>query len=315
MGQAVAYLRKSKVTSDRHVSWEVQEAQVRELASRHGHSDLQLLSDWGRSGRGDKTRLRAGYAHLKEVIAEGGIDALYSYSLSRLARSLSEYHTLVELCRDKGVVIRLCKEGEFDYGSASGRLIVNILASVAQMEAELAQERARDTVALRRSRGDHIGRPPYGFRVVDGEIKENPEQPVAPVLDAYREAGSFHGAARLLNASDLRSRHGGLWNDTAVRAIVRRTASEDLAPSVRATKPGTKGRGTQLLFQLLHCHCGATMTPTQDRVRDYGPYISYACWRARHDASHPRPHKVSERRLLPWVMEEASRLGRPTPFR
>ena len=44
--QPYAYLRKSKVASDRHVSWEVQEQQIRALAARHGDVDnLAVLSD------------------------------------------------------------------------------------------------------------------------------------------------------------------------------------------------------------------------------------------------------------------------------
>ena len=84
---------------------------MRELAAQHGDGDLLLLSDWGRSGRGDRTHRRAEYLRLKEMVADGQVSSIYSYSLSRLARSLSEYHALAELCQDQGVPIRLCKEG------------------------------------------------------------------------------------------------------------------------------------------------------------------------------------------------------------
>jgi DNA invertase Pin-like site-specific DNA recombinase len=323
MRKPVAYLRKSKVPSKAKskatsnatsigLSWQVQEAQIRELASRHGDEDLLLLSDWGRSGRGDKTRRRVEYLRLKEMVANDEVSAVYSYSLSRLARSLSEYHALAELCQDRGVPIRLCKEGEQDYSTPSGRLIMSILAAVAQMEAELAQERAKDTVALRRSRGDHIGQPPYGYKLVDGRLIEDPERPIEPVLAAYRETGSYHAAAKRLNAMRVPSRRGQRWSDTTVRRIVAHAAPQDIKTSVRATRKGAKGGGQrQLLSGLLRCPCGTTLTPSKDRVRDYGPYYSYICWRARHDPDHQARSKISERRLLPWIQAEAQRMHIP----
>jgi DNA invertase Pin-like site-specific DNA recombinase len=282
------------------------------LAARHGDDDLLLLSDWGRSGRGDKTRRRVEYLRLKEMVADGQVSSIYSYSLSRLARSLSEYHALAELCQDQDVPIRLCKEGEQDYSSPSGRLIMSILAAVAQMEAELAQERAKDTVALRRSRGDHIGQPPYGYNLVDGRLVEDPEHPVEPILAAYRETGSYHAAAKRLNALRVPSKRGQRWSDTTVRRIVAMAAPHDMKTSVRATRRGAKGGGKrQLLSGLLRCPCGTTLTPSRDRVRAYGPYYSYICWRARHDPDHQARSKTSERKLLPWIRAEASRMHVP----
>ncbi len=186
VSRPVAYLRKSRVTSDRHVSWEVQEREVRALATHHGDADLEFLSDWGKSGRGDKTRLRGDYRRLREMVAADEVSVIYSYSLSRLARSLREYAALAEDCRDHGVRIRLCKEGEFDYSSASGRFNVGVLALLAQMEADLAQERAKDTIQARRARGDHVGSAGYGKRLVRGKIAEAPEEDLNRLIAAWR---------------------------------------------------------------------------------------------------------------------------------
>lgn len=152
MRQPVAYLRKSEASpkelarhpSNGQPSWQVQEAQVKELAARQGDEGLLVLSDWGHSGPGDRTDRLAGYLRLKEMVENGEVSAIYGYSLSRLARNLSEYCALAELCQERGVPIRLCQEGEQDFSSPSGRLIMGILAAVAQMDAELAQERAED---------------------------------------------------------------------------------------------------------------------------------------------------------------------------
>jgi DNA invertase Pin-like site-specific DNA recombinase len=313
---AVGYLRKSRVTSDRHLSWDVQEAEIRALAARHGDTELELLSDWGKSGRGEKTALRAGFRRLREMIEADGVSVVYSYSLSRLARSLTEYASLAELCRDRGVKVRLCKEGEFDYSTATGRLIVDLLARFAQFEAELAQERAGEAIKIRRQRGEHIGRAPFGWMVVDGRLVRHPEEDPNVVVDAYRQTGSFHATARLLNQDGYPSRLRTGWTQTQVRRVVQRVNPPDLVLPLSNGRSGVKGIGGQLLFQLLRCPCGRTLTPKVEREAHrkygiYGPYTSYKCWKGRTEPNHGRPLMVAESKLLPWIKAEAARLQTP----
>ncbi len=315
MKHAVAYLRKSRVDpGTRDASWEVQESRVRALAARHGDTDLELLSDWGRSGRGEKTRLRVEYRRLRAMIEADEVSVLYSYSLSRLARSLTEYASLAELCREHGVRVRLDKEGEFDYGSASGRFTVGILALLAQMEAELAQERARDTVQARRARGDHVGSAGYGKRLHNGTLVDDPRESIEAVTAAYREAGGFAGAARILNAAKVRAKFGGKWSGTTVRRVLTTGAPQELAG--RHVEARVKQRGSYTLSRLVRCPCGQIMTGRSGRgsakYGTFGPYASYQCYRGRYEADHPRPYMVSERAILPWVKAEVGRLRTPS---
>jgi hypothetical protein len=53
------------------------------------------------------------------------------------------------------------------------------------------------------------------------------------------------------------------------------------------------------------------MTGTADSVRGFGPYMNYLCGRARTDPTHPKPKKVTERRILPLIQAEAARLQIP----
>src|SRR5436305_698865 len=97
--RAYAYLRKSSVRDPaREVSHEVQEAAVRQMAARCGDDEgLVILSDWDKSGRlgADK---RPGYRALLDAIEDGRATAVYSYRLSRLARSIQESSRLIADC-------------------------------------------------------------------------------------------------------------------------------------------------------------------------------------------------------------------------
>jgi DNA invertase Pin-like site-specific DNA recombinase len=302
MRQPVAYLRKSSVTSDRHISWDVQEAQVREVAARHGNANLTLLADWNRSGRGSETRLRAGYARLRAMIDAGEVSALYSYSLSRLARSTKELLDLAERCAAARIRIHLAKEGDLDFTSPHGRLYLTVLAAVATFEADVAGERIADAVRARRARGDYIGLAPYGQRVEEGHLVPEPAEPLEPIVAAFDAAGSCYGAARLLNGQDRRTRRGALWSSKAVGDILTREG----VMYAHRPRPGAKANADWILYRLLVCPCGNVMT-AMDRRR---PRVT--CYRARHVPDHPKPFGIAVDKLLPSIMAEAARLRPPS---
>ncbi|HVA85017.1 MAG TPA: recombinase family protein, partial [Candidatus Saccharimonadales bacterium] len=302
MKQPVAYLRKSSVTSDRHVSWDVQEDEVRSVAARHGDGDPMVLSDWNKSGRGSRTRFRTEYARLRAMITGGEVSALYSYSLSRLARSTKELLDLAESCAAAHVPIRLAKEGDLDFGTPHGRLYLTVLAAVATFEADVAGERVSDAIRARRARGDYLGLAPYGERIVDGRLAPDPAEPLQPIIAAFEAAGSCYGAARRLNVAGSRTRRGSLWTSKVVGNILRRAG----ITYAHRPHPGAKERADWILFRLLVCPCGNVMTAMDKRS------ARYTCYRSRHDPGHSQPFSISEAKLLPAIKAEAARL-RPVP--
>lgn len=301
MKQPVAYLRKSRVTNDRHLSWEVQEGKVRELAAQHGDdADLLLLSDWNKSG-GKGANGRPGYHQLVTMIEAGEVGALYSYSLSRLSRSISDFAHLAELCLAHKVPIRLAADQNLDFTSASGRFVINVLVAIAQMDRELASERSKDVVAVRRARGDRIGHPFYGEK--DGED-------LPAVLRAYDDAGSVLGACRLLNEREVPTRQGRKWSTSALRDILQR---HDVLPIRK--RPGAKNAAPFVLFHLVKCHCGRLMSASRfrtsggTRTKLY-TQIVYRCIGGRTDPQHGRGN-ITESKIMAWVKDEAARLRVP----
>lgn len=307
MKRAAGYLRKSRSFVDRsEVSWEVQEAQIRELASGWGDAEITLLFDWNRSGRGSQTRFREGYLELLRLIESDQVSAVYGYNLRRLGRNLQDILELAKKCDEHGVPIRLRMEGNLDFSTATGRMYITIIAAVAQMEAELAQEQARDAVAARRTRGDLVGSAGYGYRLVGPDRVKRDDEDVAAVIRAYDAAGTYNGAARILNAAGVKTRkRGAIWRAHVVRDVLGREAPE------RLPKRGERGqrRGSKFLFtRLLRCHCGHFMSPSSN---EGARYRGYACPKGHADASHPRPYYTSELKILPWVKDELRHWSAP----
>lgn len=297
--RAVAYLRRSRVDEGRTgaVSYESQEAAVQTMAQRWGYGKPLLLVDWGRSGGSD--RRRPSYRQLREMIEAGQVADVFAYDLSRLTRSLEEWVRLATVCREHGVRVHLSKEGTFDFSTASGEMLANILASVAQAVRRWASERSAETVASLRARGHTIGRKPYGTR---------PGEDLEAVKAAYLEAGTYYGAARLLNERGLSNLKGLAWSDSSVAWIIRHQAPELAGP---ITRGGTRKPANFALQRLVRCPCGRTLSAfAKPNGRD-PHYVVYRCQAAHAVPDHPRPYAVPETRLLEWAKAEAAHLRTP----
>lgn len=214
----VAYLRRSKVDAGNAgaISHADQVERVTVLAGPDAER-LLWLEDWGRSGQAKGQHKRADYAELRRMVAAGEVSAVYTWTLSRLARSLTELNDLAHLCADHAVPIKCADGFSPDISTATGRLVLSLLGAVHQYQAEWTAEAAAGAIAVRRSRGDRLGRVPYG---------EMPSESVQGIVDAFHQAGSFLGACKLLNAAGVPSRLGGPWHPLTVARILRRPRAE-----------------------------------------------------------------------------------------
>ena len=84
--------------------------------------------------------------------------AVAAWSLDRLGRSALDILGAVESFERRGVRLFILRDG-IETGGASGRLVLTVLAGVAQLERDLISERTRMGLRAARGRGASIGRP------------------------------------------------------------------------------------------------------------------------------------------------------------
>ncbi len=90
------------------------------------------------------------YARPGDVIVVTGVD--------RLGRTAGEVLATIKDLLDKDIIIRSMREG-VDSSTPTGRMVMGIMASLAELELELGRERRAVAREARRARGQHIGRP------------------------------------------------------------------------------------------------------------------------------------------------------------
>jgi DNA invertase Pin-like site-specific DNA recombinase len=93
-------------------------------------------------------------------------DVLIVTKLDRLARSIRDLCGIVDRLAAKGVALRILGMG-LDTGTANGRLMLNMLGSVAQFEREIMLERQREGIAKAKADKKYKGRKPTARAMTD----------------------------------------------------------------------------------------------------------------------------------------------------
>jgi DNA invertase Pin-like site-specific DNA recombinase len=289
---AYGYIRQSRRADlDVALSPDQQRRDIATLAARDGETVAAVFEDLGRSGGKGKERLRAGYQDLLNAIGSGAASVIYTKTLTRLGRSVRELYRVLELAETHGCRISTMKEGVIDPRSPIGRAQFGMLAVFAEFERDLAVERARDNVASRRAAGVPMGRRTYGTA---------PGEDPSVIVEAFRAAGSYNGAALALNAASVPTMLGRKWSPTSVRLVVKREAAH-LVPA--HPRRGARTAASVPLNGLLRCACKATLTGTTSHA---GKYVRYHCHNGATSPTHG-PKSVSQSVALPYVQERVDR--------
>jgi len=87
-------------------------------------------------------------------------DTLLVTKLDRLARSTSDLYRIVSKLIKKGVEFKVLDDPAIDTSSRTGKLVMGILALIAEFENDIRRERQMDGIAKARERGIRFGRKP-----------------------------------------------------------------------------------------------------------------------------------------------------------
>jgi DNA invertase Pin-like site-specific DNA recombinase len=143
-------------TNDQKLSRDVQETRIRHWCLANDLELVGFLYDDGISG---KTLDRPAVKLALQMLEDGRADGIIVFKLDRLTRNLTELNYLIDrYFKDKFALISVSEV--LDTTTASGRLVINILGSAAQWERETISERTKAALAVKKERGEPVGRRP-----------------------------------------------------------------------------------------------------------------------------------------------------------
>jgi len=222
--RVVAYLRVSTtMQAEDGVSLDAQRVKVRQYASLY---DLQLVDVVVDAGASAKTLDRPGLQQALAMLDSGEADALLVVKLDRLTRSVRDLSTLLDgyFGRKDGPALMVVAE-QVDTRTAAGRLVLNVLMSVAQWEREAIGERTSTALRHKRAQGEYTGgRAPYGWQVgADGTTLQPVAGEQATIRAAQQlraEGHSLRAVGATLAAQGLLPRSGKRWHASSVRVVL-----------------------------------------------------------------------------------------------
>ena len=214
-------------------SMDNQPDKIRMFCELHNLELLRIVTDPGESA---KSLDRPGIQAVLDDLRRGRVDGLVVYKLDRLTRSLGDWDHLIKTYFDERAGRQLFSVSEsIDTRTASGRMVLNMIMTVAAWEREVIGERTSDALQGKIRRVERCGKIRFGYRL-DEDGPRNPEtgrplrlvkvpeeQKAIEHMAEWRSHGhTYQEICDLLEELGIQSKEGHLWLPGTVHRILHR---------------------------------------------------------------------------------------------
>lgn len=289
MKRVFLYVRVSTEEQAIHgLSIEAQAAALETWAKENSHRVVGVYTDAGISARKPASK-RPALQRLLEDVRAGKGDMVVFTKLDRWFRSVGQYYQVQDVLEKHGVSWRAIHE-DYETATASGRLKVNIMLSVAQDEADRTSERIKAVFENKRAKNETLGgRLPKGYKL-DGKrvvLDEATAPIVRSAFDMYFETGAIYKiiqafpelhlnyySARYMFASPS---YAGDMNGVEIPAIITPDEHKRAASMHGTVVRKTKENRVYLFSGLIVCpECGRRMAGRSCQRR-HSATVYYNC--------------------------------------
>ena len=162
------------------------ESQLLALRKEAERLECRTVKEYVDSAKATDVRRRKAWRQLLDDVVKNKIDVVLVYRLDRAFRSVKHMHDTLSAWELSGVDFKSVCEG-FDTSSAQGRLILNIIAALAEFELSMISERVRSGMDRVKAHGTKSGKP-IGRPIVEIDVVK--------LYDAFRQENNVRAAAR-----------------------------------------------------------------------------------------------------------------------
>jgi site-specific DNA recombinase len=239
--RAVLYARISLDKSGEGAGVERQMESLRKTAKTHGWRIVEEVIDNDISAWSGK-RKRPGYERVMALIAAGEVDVVAVWHMSRLWRARRERVIGMELLQEHRVNLVTAQGPSFDFSTATGRMLANLVSEIDEYESSIKSERVTAATAQRVSKGYPSGGLGYGWRrKEDGTyvIEQREAKIVREVVRRVIAGDTIRGITADLNAREIappgadlvKEKHswtnpdGDRWGTSSVRKLALRASN------------------------------------------------------------------------------------------
>ncbi len=142
-------------TSDKEQDPETQLMPMRDICAAQG---LDIYDEYADHAPANDLAHRVRWRDLMDDAAKKKFSVVLVFKLDRAFRSVKHMHDTLATWELVGVDFKSIRE-QFDTSTALGRLLLNLLAALAEFELEMIRERVKAGMDRARRQGKRIGRP------------------------------------------------------------------------------------------------------------------------------------------------------------
>lgn len=217
----VGYVRVSSRNQEENTSLEDQKRRIKAYCEAFEH---ELIAIFEEVSSGKDMDNRPQFNEAMEMVKTKA-DGIVAIKLDRIARNCKEVLVMVEDVlqpADKALVLL---DLNVDTSTPTGKMILTMMAAVAELEKAQINERCRNGKAAKRAAGGYVhGRPAFGYEAEDKELKRNEqEQQTIEIIRRHRKSGKSYGkVAEYLNSQGLTTKLGKQWSAMQVKRVCDR---------------------------------------------------------------------------------------------
>lgn len=192
---------------------------LRQYAHLYGWQISGEYVDEGISGKDIKGR--PSMQRLIADVEKGNFQAVIVWKISRLSRNMLD--TLVLLDKFEKYDVKFISYSEnFDTSSPIGKLVVQLMASIAEMERNTLSENVKLGMTQRAKEGSWNGGVVLGYDSIEKELVINPKEAeiVQLIFTLYAEGKGLKAIANHLNNAGHRTKHSKLFSINGIATIL-----------------------------------------------------------------------------------------------
>lgn len=324
MKRCALYVRVSTAEQRDHgLSVDSQIDALQEYCHSQGYEVAEIYNDAGFSARKSYKKRPAMQRMITDCQA-GKIDLIIMTKLDRFFRSVKDYYEVMSQIGD--IPWRTIWE-DYETETSAGVFKVNIMLSVAQSEADRTSERIKSVFEYKRTQGDYVGTPPFGYKRVNKKLVKDDE--TAPLVElmfktylttfsSLKTIEALSEAGYDLNMNALRKRlknpvYSGTAQGNECPAYITADEHECILENMKKYVKSTKHHYDYIFSGLLFCNCcgnrlGAKSNSNTLASGEKVPCKYYVCDGKTYSTKHRQRITISEKKMEKYLIEQLDAL-------
>ncbi|MEI7831629.1 MAG: recombinase family protein [bacterium] len=228
---AAVYGRVSSDDQAGNASTRGQITEAEEFCKKKGLDLKFTYFDEAKSGKSVDGRLQL--TLMLEDARAGKFKHLVVWKLTRLSRNLQDTLRIITELEGLGIKFHSIAENEYDLSTPMGRMMLNMMATIAEYEREGIVENVRMGMKQRAKEGAWGGGKIIGYRAPDaktdgeaaaksGKLIIVPDEAaiVRKIFKLYAEGNGLKSITNKMNKGGYRTKNGNLWGSAQIGAIL-----------------------------------------------------------------------------------------------